>query len=84
MDRILRAPGCTTPIKTFYRNSCSSAMHALDTTTDITDCTTLVGPEGYKLTPIPSIAPQPKVVDDKQPENSGRTGCENVLSRRGW
>jgi cell migration-inducing and hyaluronan-binding protein len=61
-------PGVTTPIKTFYRNFCSSAMHALDTTTDITDCTTLVGPEGYKLTPIPSIAPQPKVVDDKQPE----------------
>ncbi|MEJ0019962.1 MAG: hypothetical protein WDN25_26110 [Acetobacteraceae bacterium] len=55
-----------TPLKVFYKNSCSTAMHALITTTDISACVSVNGfktanQENGRIKPVPGVAPTPAV-----------------------
>src|SRR5439155_2421165 len=53
-----------TPLKLFYKNYCSTAMHSLDTTTEISACNGVRfvdEAENGRLAPVASIAPKPNL-----------------------
>ncbi|MGE0419155.1 MAG: hypothetical protein AB7O80_20315, partial [Acetobacteraceae bacterium] len=67
----------TTPLKQFYKNYCSTAMHGFMGTGDITDCvqvspgTGIRPPLDWEIAGIPGIAPSPKTTPWYYPKFAG-------------
>ncbi|MBS0640921.1 MAG: hypothetical protein JSS43_13670, partial [Proteobacteria bacterium] len=56
-------PGMFSPLRSFFRNSCSTAMLSFMTVSNYQDCTMVADPatkaDDFKMTPVTSYAPEP-------------------------